>query len=51
MAPQNDLTEQELADLDDWVAARAPSGDETQCAIDALRAYEEYWPASQCDAV
>ncbi|MFT3927659.1 MAG: c-type cytochrome [Myxococcales bacterium] len=53
MPPQNDLTKDELDALDTWLAAGAPTGDETQCALDAVpdEDLEQYWPASQCDEV
>jgi len=53
MPPANDLSPADLKTLDDWLAAGAPSGDETQCALDALAEgdTEQYWPASECDAV
>lgn len=53
MPPQNDLSEQELADLDAWLAAGAPSEDETKCELDALdpALHAQYWPESECDAV
>ena len=49
MPPQQNLSAQELAALDAWIAAGAPAGEDTRCGEAAAPEASDGWPA-HCDA-